>query len=122
MKRFLIVLYILTLVLAACGGSADPPLEERIIGTWSGAQTNVNGDKIPATWQFLEGGTMVVKITGTDISYGADWSVEGNRINLTTELAPDEPTYRDVEFVSDDVISMTKAESNIEETWTRVTE
>jgi hypothetical protein len=121
MKKVIFFLLVLGFVLVACGGG-DKLIEERIIGKWSGAQTNANGDKIPATWEFLEGGIMIVEVVGMGFSYGAEWSVEGNRINLVTELAPDDPTYRDVEFVSDDVIKLTKQESGIEETWSRVKE
>ncbi len=117
MKR-LVILVILLFALGACGGG-EAPLEERIIGTWEGAMTNTNGDKIPATWQFLEGGTMLVDAGGL-VSYGATWEVEGNRINIVTELAPDDPTYRDAEFVSDDVVKLTK--EDITETWSRVDE
>lgn len=116
MKK-LILFFFLLMTLAACGGG-DAPIEERIIGEWSGLQTSTNGEKVPATWEFLEGGTMIIKI-GT-FSYGAEWSVEGNRVNIATELAPDDPTYRDVEFVSDDVMRLTK--EDIEETWSRVEE
>lgn len=119
MKRIALLLLLLFFALAACGGG-DPPIEDRIIGQWSGLQTATGGQKVPATWEFLEGGTMVVSAGG--ITYGADWSVDGNRVNIATELAPESPTYRDVEFVSDDVMRMTKEESGIEETWTRVSE
>ncbi|MCA9930800.1 MAG: membrane lipoprotein lipid attachment site-containing protein [Anaerolineales bacterium] len=115
MKKFILFIVMATLVLAACGGS-EPPIEERIIGTWSGLQTAASGDKVPATWQFLEGGTMVVSVGG--FSYGAEWSIEGSRVNIVTEVAPDDPTYRDIEFVSDDVMKLTK--EDIEETWSRV--
>ena len=122
MKKAILFLIVTSLVLVACGGlgSKEPPLEERILGTWSGAQTNADGDKIPATWEFLEGGTMVIKIFGLDMAFGATWSVEGNRINFVLELDSENPTYRDVEFVSDDVIKLTKAEGDIVETWTRI--
>ena len=60
MKKLLIIT-LLTLLLAACGGD-DPPIEERIIGKWSGLQTATSGDKVPATWEFLEGGTMIVYV------------------------------------------------------------
>jgi hypothetical protein len=118
--RILFLLLAIVVFLAACGGSevSDLPLEQRLIGKWSGAQVNREGNPIPATWEFLEGGTMVVTITGLGQSFGAEWSAEGNRINFTTELDPDEPNYRDVEFVSDDVIKLTK--EGIEETFTRV--
>jgi len=118
----ILLLVLITISLAACGGSgsSERPLEQRIIGKWSGIQTNAEGDKFPATWEFIEGGTMIVKIIGVDVSYGAKWSAEGSRINFTTELAPDEPNYRDVEFVSEDVIKLKK--EGIEDTWTRVEE
>jgi hypothetical protein len=63
---------------------------------------------------------MVITITGIDISFGATWSVEESRINIVSEIDPENPTYRDVEFVSDDVMKLTKAESNIVETWSRI--
>lgn len=116
MKK-LVSFVLLLIILAACGGG-DAPIEERIIGEWSGLQTSTNGEKIPATWEFLEDGTMIVKI-GT-LSYGAEWSVEGNRVNIAAGFDPANPTYRDVEFVSDDVMRMTK--EDIEETWSRVEE
>lgn len=122
MKRLFLFTILFIVLLAGCGGSGEPPIEDRIIGEWSGLQTATGGDKVPATWEFLEGGTMVVTIEGVGISYGAEWSVDGDRINIVTELDPENPTYRDVEFVSDDVVRMTKAESDIEETWTRVEE
>jgi len=96
-----------------------PPNEERIIGTWSGAMTNANGDKLPATWTIIEGGVMVIEVLVFDVSYGAEWRVEGDRIHITTELDPDNPTYRDIEFVNDDLMILTKDESEIRETWTR---
>lgn len=111
-------LLLIVLLLAACGGNGDAPIEQRIIGKWSGLQTAISGDKVPATWEFFEGGTMVVNVGG--FNYGAEWSVDGNRVNIATELAPDDPTYRDVEFVSDDVMTLTK--EDIKETWTRVEE
>ena len=95
-----------------------PPIEERILGKWSGAMTNIQGDKIPATWTFMEGRVMVVNINLLGVSYGAEWYVEGNRIHIISELDPNNPTYRDVEFVSDNVIILTK--EDIQETWTRV--
>ena len=96
-----------------------PPIEERIIGTWTGAMTNANGDKLPATWTILEGGVMVVEVLMFDVTYGAEWRVEGDRMHITTELDPDNPTYRDIEFVNDDLMILTKDESNIKETWAR---
>jgi len=120
MKKLLLLPLLLIFALAACGGGGGVPIEERIIGEWSGLHTATGGQKVPATWEFLEGGTMVVSVGG--ITYGADWSVDGDRVNIATELDPDNPTYRDVEFVSDDVMRLTKAESDIEETWTRVEE
>lgn len=118
----LVFLILVTLTLAACGGSGAEaqPLNQRIIGKWSGAMTNTEGDKVPATLEFLEDGTMIVRITGLDVSYGAEWSTEGSRLNFTTELSPDEPNYRDVEFVSEDVVKLSK--EGIEETFTRVEE
>lgn len=118
----LALLILVTLVLVSCGSSGgnDQPLEQRIIGKWSGVQVNVNGDPIPATWEFIEGGTMVVKITGLNVSYGAKWTAEGNRIDFTTELDPDKPNYRNVEFVSEDTMKLTK--EGIEETFTRIEE
>lgn len=115
-------LIFIILVLAACGdsGGSDQPLEQRILGKWSGVQTSASGDKIPATWEFLEDGTMVVEIVGMGMGYGAEWSAEGGRINFTTELAPDEPNYRDVEFVNEDTVKFSK--EGIEETFTRVEE
>lgn len=121
MKRYLaLVIFLVLLALAACGGTAEQPLDQRLIGKWSGAQINKNGDPIPATWEFLEGGTMIVTITGLGQSFGAKWSAEGNRLNFTTEIDPDNPNYRDVEFVSEDVIKLKK--EGIEETFTRVEE
>lgn len=118
----LALLILVTLVLVSCGGSGgnDQPLEQRIIGKWSGVLTNVNGDKIPANWEFIEGGAMVVKIIGLDVSYGGKWLVEGSRINFTTELDPEKSNYRDVEFVSEDTMKLTK--EGIEETFTRIEE
>lgn len=115
-----VLLTLVILVVPACGssGASEQPLNQRLIGKWSGAQVNRNGDAIPATWEFIEGGTMVVTVLGQ--SYGADWSAEGNRLNFTTELNPDEPNYRDVEFVSEDVIKLKK--EGIEETFTRINE
>jgi hypothetical protein len=63
-----------------------------------------------------------VEVFGFGITYGADWYVEGNRLHIITELDPDTPTYRDVEFVSDDLMLFTKDEAEITETWTRVVE
>lgn len=119
MKKLFLFAFLLILTLVSCGGN-DAPIEERIIGEWSGLQTSVSGDKVPATWEFLPDGTMVVRIGG--FSYGAEWSLDGNRVNIVTEVAPDDPTYRDVEFVSDDVMRLTKEEGDIEETWSRVEE
>lgn len=114
------ILLVIVVLLAACGGNSEQPLEQRIIGKWSGTQVSANGERIPATWEFLEGGTMVVTITPLNTSYGATWTAEGNRINFTTELDPDNPNYREVEFVSEDVIKLSK--EDIEETFTRVEE
>jgi len=97
----------------------QPAIEDRIIGTWSGAMTNTNGDKLPAIWTFLDGGVMVVEIPILEASYGATWYADGNRIYITTELDPDNETYRDVEFVNDDLMILTKDEGNISETWIR---
>ena len=63
---------------------------------------------------------MVVEITMFDVSYGAEWYIQENRLHITTELDPENPTYRDIEFVSDDVILLTKDEAGIKETWTRI--
>jgi len=122
MKKAIPFLILMSLILVGCGGarSKKPSLEERIIGKWSGVQTSVSGDKVPAVWEFIEGGTMIIRIVGVDISFGATWSVEGNRINIVPELDPERPTYRDVEFVSDDVMKLTK--EDIVETWARLEE
>jgi hypothetical protein len=96
------------------------PIAERIIGRWSGVMTNQLGDQIPAYWTYMKDGVMLIEIVGFGYSYGAKWSVEGNRISITTELDPSNPTYRDVEFVTDDVMILTKEEKNISETWSRV--
>jgi hypothetical protein len=95
-----------------------PPLEERVIGEWSGFMTNVNNDKIPATWTFLDNGIMAVSAMG--FSYGAEWYLEDNRIHIISELDPNNPTYRDIEFISGDLMILTKEEADIKETWTRV--
>lgn len=100
--------------------NTDIPIEIRILGTWSGAMTNHNGDQIPAQWTFMQGGIMIVEFPYLGMSYGAEWSIQGNRINIVTELDPNDPTYRDVEFISDDIIILSKEESGISETWTRV--
>jgi hypothetical protein len=97
-----------------------PPIEERIIGKWSGVMTNKNGDKIPAFWTFLDGGVMVIELNPFGFSYGAEWHVEGSRIHIIPETDPNDQTYRDVEFVTDDVMILTKEEADIRETWTRV--
>lgn len=94
------------------------PLEERIIGKWSGMMTNANNDKLPATWTFITGGIMLVEIG--EYSYGAEWSIEGNRIIIVSELDPANPTYRDAEFINDDLMILTKEEFGIKETWSRV--
>ena len=99
--------------------STPVPIGEWIIGKWSGAMTNSNGDKIPAFWSFLDGGVMLVEIPLADVSYGAEWRLEGTRLHITTELDPENPTYRDVEFVSEDLMILTKDESGIRETWMR---
>lgn len=109
------ILLLVSLILLGCAASTS----ERIIGKWSGTQTNAAGNKLPATWEFIEGGTMVISITGL-ASYGATWEADGNRITIVTELSPDKSTYRDVEFINDDTVKMTKAEAGITETWTRV--
>lgn len=95
------------------------PTEKRIIGKWSGVMTNKKGEKIPAFWTFMDGGTMIIEINILEYSYGAKWSVEGDRIHIVPETDPDSPTYRDVEFLTDDVMILTKEETNIKETWTR---
>jgi hypothetical protein len=104
------------------GAIDEVSIEGRIIGKWSGLQTSSSGDKVPAIWQFLEGGVMVIQFPAVSISYGAEWSVDGNRITIVTEIDPANPTYRDVEFLSDDVMRLTKDESGIEEIWTRIIE
>ena len=96
------------------------PIEDRIIGKWSGSMTNKNNEKVLAYWTFLDDGHMIVEIFGFGVTYGADWYVEGNRLHLVTEMDPSNPTYRDIEFVNDDVIIMTKDEADIKETWTRI--
>lgn len=63
---------------------------------------------------------MTIELSHAGISYGAEWYVEGGRIHIITEVDPNNPTYRDVEFVSSDVMVLTKQESGIKETWTRV--
>ena len=96
------------------------PHEARIIGVWAGAMTNKNGEKILAHWTFMEEGVMIVNFDLLNISYGAEWHIEEGRLFITTELDPTMPTYRDIEFASDDVMILTKDETNIRETWTRV--
>jgi hypothetical protein len=96
------------------------PIAERILGRWSGVMTNKLGDKLPAYWTFMKDEIMLVEFEGLGYSYGAKWRVEGNRLYITTELDPSNPTYRDVEFVTDDLMILTKTEANITETWTRV--
>lgn len=122
MKKVILFLVIASFVLVGCGGagSNNLPLDKRLIGKWSGLIVNKNGDKIPAEWEFLEGGTMVTTVKILDISYGGTWSAEGNRLNFVTEVNPEEQNYREVEFVSDDVIKLTK--EDITETFTRVKE
>jgi len=95
-------------------------IEERILGKWSGAMTNKNGDKVPALWTFIDGGVMVIEIDLLGYSYGAEWYVEGNRIHIIPETDSDNSTYRDAGFVTDDVMILTKGEADIKETWTRV--
>lgn len=121
MRKMILLLVIVSVVLVACGGGASgKPANERIIGKWSGMMTNKNGGKIPIEWEFLEGGTMVVKAAVMNISFGGTWAVEGSRLNFVTEVDPEVKNYRDIEFVSDDVVKFTKAEADITETFTRV--
>ena len=96
------------------------PIEKRIIGKWSGVMTNKNGDQIPAFWTFIDGGVMTIEISLLEYSYGGEWYVEGNRIYIIPETDPNTPTYRDAEFVTDDVMILSKEEANIKETWTRI--
>lgn len=110
------VFVLVTVLLSGCAA----PIEKRIIGTWSGAMTNKEGEKIPASWTFMDGGIMLIEINILEYRYGAEWSVEGNRIHIIPETDPNNPTYRDVEFVTDDVMILTKEEAGIKETWTRV--
>ena len=102
--------------LLGCSAVAKPT-SKRIIGVWTGMQTAANGEKVPAKWEFVEGGTMLVEVAGGVFSYGATWEVTGNRIDIVTELDPEKPTYRDVEFKSNDVMVLTKLD--IVETWQR---
>lgn len=121
MKRLMLGLIVFSLVLLSCGlGSwaTEKPLNERIVGKWSGLLVNKNGDKLPAEWEFLDKGTMVIRITTAGVSYGGTWSAEGNRINFTTEANPEEKNYREVEFVSDDVVKLTK--ESVTETFSRI--
>lgn len=121
MKKVMLFLVIVSFVLVGCGGpGGGKPIQERVIGKWTGAMVNKNGDRIPVEWEFLEGGTMVTKFPMLNISYGGAWSAESSRINFTTEIDPEEKNYRDVEFVSDDVMKLTK--EDFEETFTRVKE
>lgn len=117
MKKVLsvVVVILVMFLVVGCLGTKSAPLEERIIGEWSGAQTTTSGDKVPAVWTFLEDGTMLVAVG--PFAYGAKWSVDGDRLNIVTELSPERPTYRDVEFLSDNVVRLTKEE--VVETWTR---
>jgi len=116
MKKYLLIGIIVMVFLVGCSVTLKPT-SECIIGVWTGMQTSANGDKVPATWEFIEGGTMLVEVAGGVFSYGATWEVNGNRINIVTELDPEKPTYRDVEFKSNDVMVLTKLD--IVETWQR---
>lgn len=97
-----------------------PSIRDQVLGKWSGAQTSTNGEMVPALWEFLPDGTMLVSFVGIDFKYGASWSIDGNRITIVTELEPDRSTYRDVEFLSADVMRLTKDEAAIVETWSRI--
>jgi len=79
--------------------------------------TITSGETIPATWEFLGGGVMIVSIPQVNITYGASWSFAGDRMNIVTELDPENPTYRDIEFVSNDVFIASK--ESFSETWSR---
>lgn len=114
----LFLLAVLFLLLACSGDSGPPPIEKRILGVWDGLQTNGVGDKLPASWEFVEGGKLIVNIKLMDVTYLADWYVDGNRIHITTEIQPDKPTYRDAEFLNDNMLKLTK-DDTIEETWVR---
>lgn len=96
------------------------PFEERIIGKWSGMMTNASDNKLPATWTFLEGGILLIEIG--QFSYGAEWSIKGNRIHIISELDPENPTYRDIEHLDEKIMVLVKSENNIKETWKRVEE
>lgn len=117
MKRFWLLLLVGILLI---GCKKEEPLEKRILGTWSGREVNVNGEMLPATWEFLEGGTLIARIPSEDITYELTWElVQDKRINIFTHLAP-EPTYLDVEFVSDDEIKLIEVESGNESALIRV--
>ena len=85
------------------------------------------GTKINTTWQFLVGaGLIYAKIEASDWEYdhfyyfGFPYGIEGNRIYLNSPIQGN--TYRDVEFLSDNEIRMTKEDEGIIEVWTRVEE
>lgn len=115
--RYFILL--LCLLFVACSGLS--PEEAQLIGKWEGLQTTINGTKVPATWEFQASDTLIINPSDSLIIYEADWSMEGNRIFITTEIDPENPTYRDVEFIADDTMKLTKGKG-IEETWQRIVE
>jgi len=40
-------------------------------------------------------------------------------MHLPSSFNPEESTYRDIEFITDDIIRLTNSEADIVETWTR---
>jgi len=92
----------------------------RILGEWSGAYSNKDGEKILATMTYYEGGIRITEVTLFGMSFSSEWWFEGDRMYFISELSPEKTNFRDVEFIADDVMRTTKEESDVVETWKRV--
>lgn len=125
MKK-LVLIFIICLALSACSGGGNNNTAERIIGTWRGTLENDNGDTFPAEWEFIEDGklTLVISPGVLDVVQVADYWFDDDgslRIKDITAGEDVEPGRRIVEFVSDDVITLTAEKSGIITILKRVT-
>lgn len=123
MKRLIVVLVVM-LLMVACGGGGDDTAQ-RIIGKWSGALENENGDVFPSNWEFTGDGKLIVIVApdSLNITQVADyWFDDDGALRMQDPNSDDEPGRREIEFITDDTMTLTAVNSGIVTTLTRITE